>query len=487
MWWLPDAPEDRVPGVLTYDPEDGMHLDLIGGWKPRELVKQENGELHTVATDKADAWPIIHGVGDNKLVTVLDSFGNGSYTFGGITIGSSEIPTKMRLVTNGILVGYHLKDADDAVFEAADTTVENLTWWTRRSGITYTFWTKPDADKIGQIELTRTEPLTVDIGDVRAKLSTVPWLPYAEHTRAQSLARVREHASVEFSSAEPRPLSDWLTCIGGVSDLLSLATLRPCGHLTARVYLPAAPELYSENHPQRNHRREVLVFQRHIVKPAADDPGVDLRDFLFTLDDLPFDGVLPRWFELRDKFRTAIGIVLGLSAITGGYLETRVMSSVAAAESFHRQLGTPKPLNGRQHRELLKSLRDATPEDLRAWVGMRLPRNDPTLRERLIELCSRIEAPATALIPDREKWADAAKDARNKLAHTGASEQHTNDALNAVAEVTAALVLLNVLHELGVPDDSLTQSITRHSSFRYAARLAYEHFRTPTSDDGSGV
>jgi hypothetical protein len=228
----------------------------------------------------------------------------------------------------------------------------------------------------------------------------------------------------------------------------------------------------------------VIVFQRHIVKPATDDPNVDLRDFLFTLDDLPFHDVLPRWFELRNKFRTAIGMVLGLSAMTDGYLETRVMTSVAAAEAFHRQLGTPRPLSGGQHRQLLKSLRDATPEELRTWVGMRLPRNDPTLRERLIELCSRIDAPSAALIPDREKWADAAKDARNKLAHTGTSEQHTNDALNAVVEVTAALVLLNVLHELGVPDGTLVQSITRHKSFRNAARLAYEHFRVASPISG---
>ncbi|MCR2762063.1 hypothetical protein NQ152_00930 [Microbacterium sp. zg.B48] len=102
-------------------------------------------------------------------------------------------------------------------------------------------------------------------------------------------------------------------------------------------------------------------------------------------------------------------------------------------------------------------------------------------------MCSRIDAPAAALIPDREKWADAAKDARNKLAHTRASEQHTNDALNAVMEVTAALVLLTLLHELGVPDDLLVQSITRHSSFRYAGRLAYEYFQTPTSGDESGL
>lgn len=31
-WWLPSAPDDRVAGVLSFDPEDGLTLRLIGGW-----------------------------------------------------------------------------------------------------------------------------------------------------------------------------------------------------------------------------------------------------------------------------------------------------------------------------------------------------------------------------------------------------------------------------------------------------------------------
>ncbi len=30
-WFLPDAPEVRVPGVLTWTPTSGAELELIGG------------------------------------------------------------------------------------------------------------------------------------------------------------------------------------------------------------------------------------------------------------------------------------------------------------------------------------------------------------------------------------------------------------------------------------------------------------------------
>lgn len=30
FWWLPDDPEYQVPGVLRYEPKDGLVLSLIG-------------------------------------------------------------------------------------------------------------------------------------------------------------------------------------------------------------------------------------------------------------------------------------------------------------------------------------------------------------------------------------------------------------------------------------------------------------------------
>ncbi len=32
-WWLPSADEEKVPGILKFDPEDGASLDLLGSLK----------------------------------------------------------------------------------------------------------------------------------------------------------------------------------------------------------------------------------------------------------------------------------------------------------------------------------------------------------------------------------------------------------------------------------------------------------------------
>lgn len=35
FWWLPDDPEHQVPGVLRYEPKDGLVLSLIGTFEDR--------------------------------------------------------------------------------------------------------------------------------------------------------------------------------------------------------------------------------------------------------------------------------------------------------------------------------------------------------------------------------------------------------------------------------------------------------------------
>ena len=74
---------------------------------------------------------------------------------------------------------------------------------------------------------------------------------------------------------------------------------------------------------------------------------------------------------------------------------------------------------------------------------------------------------------DPELWAKAAKDARNDLAHVGTAENDLEH-MHAVAEVTAGVVILNLLHELGVPQDRLQKAVEENPVLSYAGRLARE-------------
>ena len=80
----------------------------------------------------------------------------------------------------------------------------------------------------------------------------------------------------------------------------------------------------------------------------------------------------------------------------------------------------------------------------------------------------------TKLVPDPATWARAAVRARNDLAHRGTTEPD-HEKLRAVVQVTAAVVIMNLLKEIGVPSDRLSAALQEHPDLRWAGDLAREH------------
>lgn len=79
------------------------------------------------------------------------------------------------------------------------------------------------------------------------------------------------------------------------------------------------------------------------------------------------------------------------------------------------------------------------------------------------------------LLPSPEGWANAAKDARNNVAH-GSDSAAQIKLLYAVTEVATAAVIVNLLHELGVPTERVLYAITNRGRLARAARLSRKHW-----------
>jgi len=481
-WWRTDLPDQQVPGVLYWDPAEGLRLDLIGGWStPPETTRLEGDtKVTTVSSRSLPSWPILHGLANGKAITLIEPDVTRQQTFRLSDFFGVPSTTFVRATT--ALIGCHLTDADDPAFIAGSATVENLTAWAVRSGIemTHTF-DAPVGEVSGQIELRRLAALEATIPDFTVKLHTAAWQPYDQDSRAGRMARVRERNTVEFASAAGASVSDLLTALGSIGDLVSLASLRACGIITTHLYLPPTPERYPAGHPLGSMRPDVEVYTRRIVTPDPDADAVDHRGFVMTLADLPFEELLPRWMEIHERFSAARGMVLGLRYVSDGYIETRVVTAVAAAESFHRALEEEPPMPAEEFAKVRKLALAAVPTEHRQWLANKLMRNEPTLKQRLLELGSRPGQFMSKLLPNPEAWARAAGAARNGVAHTGAPDDMTAEQMHAVSEVTAAVVVLNLLYELGIPEERLAEALENQDSLSFAATLAHRYFSASTA------
>jgi hypothetical protein len=54
QFWLPDKPEDVQRGILTYTPDEGVHLTLIGGFDDSEWVPTGHGTTQTLTNRSKD-------------------------------------------------------------------------------------------------------------------------------------------------------------------------------------------------------------------------------------------------------------------------------------------------------------------------------------------------------------------------------------------------------------------------------------------------
>lgn len=257
--------------------------------------------------------------------------------------------------------------------------------------------------------------------------------------------------------------------------LLSLSTQTANALIRTTLHLPP-DEGRRERHPEWTERRAIDVYS-HWLKVA--EPGKKEkypRPFILTLADVPFSELLPRWMEVKDRFAPTRAMILGLRYAEGGYLEPRVITAVGAAESMHRALDPAPPIPDDEFKVIRSLLLDTVPVERKQWLHGLLIRNEPSLKMRLADLIERLGEVGTSVVPDPKKWIKAAVNARDTLAHVGRTSDYTLHELHAVVEVTAAVVVLNLLHELGVPEERMLTAVTDKGTLSQAARLGREYF-----------
>ena len=57
-WWLPGTPDESNAGFLTYDPESGLELTLVGGFEDR-IIRQDGPSAFAVL-EGSRTWEVLH-------------------------------------------------------------------------------------------------------------------------------------------------------------------------------------------------------------------------------------------------------------------------------------------------------------------------------------------------------------------------------------------------------------------------------------------
>jgi hypothetical protein len=439
-WWKPEAADRRVPGSLDTKGDGPMRLELLG-----------------LLTD---------GHPDNRYAVVLGTTADGvAVTLEGLQqIGQStrssrtlDAPVETEVFAPQIVyLGAHLPSDKDRTFRLAVIDFTDLIVWAGASGIDETYGPEPMEVSVW---VTRPPALRADLPFGRLSLQH-GWRVTGDGMRSRGIEK-----SVGFfvELDEPVPMTVWLSqVVNPLRHFLTFATDRPneVAELTFKTFR------YDEVHGSDVHAE----YRRGSVL-ASLPPAYDF-EFLFDARALGsvFPSTMKAWLGLYHRLGPVLDLFFGPRYRPTTFIENHFLNAVGAAEGYHRATVTNAILPPAEHRARVQAVVDASPSAHQAWLKQRLAySNEPTLRDRFMDLHARSEPIVAGILGSAPAYADPVVRMRNALTHRGKGTPKSVPSgreLLRLTEQTNFLLTTCLLLDLGLGESFVLEATRRSRRFR---------------------
>lgn len=449
-WFLPESPDDRVPGIFTWSQSEGARLEVIGGLKAFNMPSTRRHNQQGDSDSKRHAREVtIFGVTDKgKQISLWEAT---RYRYSGAPLAN---PYEEFWHGPWACIGAHIDSVESTELNDPIVALDNLYYmtsdvrfcapqWARIEGIDHpgerqddgTFIMPYILPVVGGFRSNVTVGSTSNIKYRVETTATRPWLSNATEMmpslrldlmtrRRRSGPSITISTNAQVRMEHERSLwsaQEILDAINPLAALIRLATLSEHGVEFLRAHT--------------NEAKDVSLLCQLGHESAPDEP-IEAGGMVFTFEDLDLPEFLTTWDRLTQSPQAiyAWNIVTGMITHNPRLAEEDVSQVLAAAEGFH------------------------------AWClrgGRRL-----SLRTRLKDLQGRLdEKVANALQLNVEKWSDWAVWVRNHVDHGGA-EKHREiggiHELKAVSDSVRLVTYLATLSELSVPTDRVVSALQEH-------------------------
>ena len=303
-WWLPDDPDDKVTGTLSFS-QDDIRLELLGAFKSVVAAKvPKAGQVIAFGSDfgrlpdQARITGVIRG---HDYVSLEECTG---FSPEAMLPPRSDLDiTTTSYRPRFVLVGAGYDVREEVAFDEVSMRFSDLETWVDRSG----FDQKAVFGESGMSSVTVTyeqlDPIEVRIDEDTALKIEFPW-SWSGHARHMTESRITQGASFRLLFGTPANLERALTYVTQLRSFLALAVGRPIRVL--RVYglhqaNPAGAYQPSGAAPPRHIEVELLF--RLVGLPAEPERKPYPDEMLFTLRDAEprLEEILTTWFNQHER------------------------------------------------------------------------------------------------------------------------------------------------------------------------------------------
>jgi len=443
-WWLPSADEEKVPGILKFDPEDGASLDLLGSLKGLKGV-----------IDPLEPEIILGLSADGKLITLQDC----GKTSGNLVFGSGF--STSTFVVNTIFVGEHFDQAEDLGFERLVVEYLHLEAWAHESGFDISFNEEIEEPKRRWREIRHDLPesFTAAVGGTYEVT-----LDFGSNFRASQRpfteVNITQPAELAIRFPEKQPFDRLSDIVYRLQHLLSLGTRRSSYPVAVRGYTGIPGEAMP-----------VEVHYRPLGSTGVPQKRPELHEMLFSLRNLPggFGPAVARWLDRAEVLDPVYRLYFGTVYNPQMFLEQRFLNLVQALEAYHRRTMGTADLPEEVHEKRKEEILEAVPNKHKDWLEGKLEySNEPSLGRRLKEIIRRYPEATYPVAgdnsKDRERFVYKVTATRNYRTHfdeTLEGQAAQGEELYRISQKLKQLLEVCLMAEIGFGGDEIKKAVMR--------------------------
>ena len=451
-WWQPENPDNRIAGRLSFNPDTGGQLSLLGDFDGFERLGKMGDQI------------TIHGISESgKQYSLFECWKNSS------SLVSSGFRSSGYLV-NTIIKGHFFQNLDDIRFDSFRVYFKNLDDW------------------LGQVILFITFPKGIETSTNSYSLEYKPEslpeynLPnfgkieflYSHNIHSEHLPYIHNFTAktefyVKFIPESP----------ASYDDILNRYSSDFCNFLTLVIQNPSYPykiigfinsinmELGGTSYPT-----PIEIYQDlNYLKPI--EKRIPPHELLFSYRTIQtgFSEYYQNWIRLSRSIKPSIDLYFSTQYRKSLYLEDSFQKVIQAIEVYHRRSEKYRGefCTKEEYNPLLKSFLDQIPinkidDDFRNSLKNKLSYNyQYSLRKRIQDLLvSCIDEYGDIISGLYEKpsvWAKKVADRRNFLTHREKDQEIDYHELHLWMLQGSLLLQILFYREIGFDGESIVEMI----------------------------
>ena len=394
-FWLPSAPDRKIPGTLSISEGGIIELEVAGLF---------NDEIEALLRDRLEPIERIAGDIEKEGLVTLDDCYYKTLPLSFIGGVSKSLIRVSRVFTG---VGY---DEDEIPrFNSLIFSVEGIDEWVGISGINVDYQLE---EHTSTISYQPPENIPLHLGDgMQLSIAfgwTTPGFPIIKE------ARITQKAYLELVSQEARELDDFISVVRKITHFL-------CFTIDQTVSLDSMSATSDDLRRDigEGKTRPIPINIYYPSWPYSKDEPETNRGKLFEFKEIQDDAerIINNWIEAYEKITPAFNLYFLAKMGMQTYLEERFMALAQGLEAYHRRTSEEKRMDEAEFKELIDNLIDQCPQERKEWLKGKLQYgNEVSLRHRLKSLIE----PFKEIIGDQKKQKELINrivNTRNYLTH----------------------------------------------------------------------